>query len=112
MAQLRQDYSKFSQRQAEIIAVGPDGPRAFKRFWEAEEMNFIGLADVGSKVADLYYQEFNLLKLGRMPALFIVDKAGTVRFVHYGQSLADIPENDAILTVLDQLAREESDQPS
>jgi len=110
MAQLRQDYSKFTQREAEILVVGPDGPRAFKRFWEAEQMNFIGLADVGSKVADLYYQEFNLLKLGRMPALFVVDKSGFIRFVHYGQSLADIPENDDILAVLDQLPVEESGQ--
>ncbi len=41
--------------------------------------------------------------MGRMPALFVVDKTGLVRYQHYGHNMQDIPENSLILTILDQL---------
>lgn len=107
MAQLRQDYTKFEDLDAEILAIGPDGPNAFRRFWESEQMPFVGLADVGSKVAELYNQEVNIFKLGRMPALLIVDKQGIIRYRHYGRSMADIPANSEVLEVLKTLVEEE-----
>lgn len=103
MAQLRQDYEAFVKRNAEVIIIGPDGPRAFARFWQENAMPFIGLADVGSKVADLYSQEVNLLKLGRMPALFVIDPQGVIRYEHYAKSMSDIPSNDTVLRILDTL---------
>lgn len=101
MTQLRQDHEAFIKRNVIVMIIGPDGPRAFKRFWEEQKMPFIGLADVGSKVGDLYQQEVNILKLGRMPAVFVIDEEGKIRFVHYAQSMADIPSNSQILDVLD-----------
>ncbi len=106
MAQLRQDYAEFTRRGAAVIVLGPDGPRAFKRYWSENDMPFTGLADIGSKVADRYAQEVNLIKLGRMPAVFIVDKEGRIRFIHYGKSMSDIPPNPVVLEALDQLLEE------
>jgi len=103
LAQLRQDYDLFHQRGAEIIALGPDGPNAFERYWESEQIPFIGLPDIKSRISDIYYQEVNLLKLGRMPAIFVIDRQGIIRYAHYGDSLKDIPPNQVILDVLDQL---------
>jgi peroxiredoxin len=103
MAQLRLDYQKFVDRDAEIIAVGPDGHKAFQRFWESEKMPFIGLSDVGNRTAKQYFQEFNLFKYGWVPALFVVDKNGIIRYVHYGNSMSDIPENGKILELLDEI---------
>lgn len=103
MAQLRQDYDLFHQRGAEIIALGPDGPNAFKRYWESEQIPFIGLPDIKSRISDIYYQEVNLLKLGRMPAIFVIDRQGMIRYAHYGDSMKDIPPNQEILDILDQL---------
>jgi peroxiredoxin len=103
MAQLRQDYGKFQERKVEVIALGPDGPNAFKRFWQEQDMPFIGLADIKSQMADLFYQEVNILKLGRMPALFIIDLEGCIRFRYYGKSMSDIPSNEKVLEVLDQV---------
>ena len=51
----------------------------------------------------LYGQEVNLFKLGRMPAQVIVDKNGTARYVHYGHSMSDIPENSELFEMLDKL---------
>ena len=101
MAQLRKDYQEFVKRGAEILMLGPDGPNAFQRVWESEEMPFIGLADVRSKVADTFIQEVALLKLGRMPALFVIDPEGNIQYAHYGNSMSDIPANTEVLKVLD-----------
>jgi peroxiredoxin Q/BCP len=105
MAQLCQDYDLFAQRNTEILILGPDGPQAYKRHWEQEKMPAVGLADVKSRVADLYYQEVNLIKLGRMPAQFIVDPQGTVRYAYYGRSMSDIPSNASMLEMLDYLQK-------
>ncbi len=103
MAQLRQDYPKFVELETEILAVGPDGPKAYQRFWESEDMPFIGLSDVGNRIAKQFFQEFNLLKFGWVPALFIIDKNGKYRNIHYGKSMADIPENNQVLRVLSEI---------
>ena len=86
-----------------MLVVGPDGPRAFIRTWQQEGFQFPGLADPQHKVADLYNQEVNLLKLGRMPAVLVVDKPGKIVYEHYGESMSDIPLNQEILGVLDEL---------
>jgi hypothetical protein len=38
-----------------------------------------------------------------MPAQVILDKTGTARYVHYGKSMQDIPENKELLRLLDSL---------
>ena len=103
MAQLRQDYPKFVERQTEVIAVGPDSKQSFRDYWEAQDIPFIGLADPEHEVARQYEQEVNLLKLGRMPTQILIDTLGIVRFVHYSNSMADITENDEILRLIDDL---------
>lgn len=103
MAQLRQDHQKFVQKDAVILVVGPDGPKAFQRFWESEKMPFIGLSDVGNTISKSYFQEFNLLKFGWVPASFVVDKIGMIRYAHYGESMSDIPENEVVLKMLDEI---------
>jgi len=102
MAQLRQDYQAFINRKAQVIVVGPENAEAFAAYWQKNDLPFIGLPDPKASVLKLYGQEVNLFKLGRMPAQVIVDKAGLVRFVHYGHSMSDIPENSEILSLLDQ----------
>jgi len=103
MAQLRQDHAQFVDRQVEIIVVGPEGSAAFAAYWKANDLPFTGLPDPKASVLKLYGQEVNLFKLGRMPAQVIIDRSGMVRFVHYGHSMSDIPENSELLTLLDEL---------
>jgi peroxiredoxin Q/BCP len=103
MAQLRQDYQEFVDRDAEVVAVGPDSEQEFKDYWRKEELPFVGLADPTHTVADRYGQEVKLLRFGRMPALMVIDKAGLVRHSHYGGSMSDIPPNREIFDILDKL---------
>ena len=97
MAQLRQDYDEFEGQQTEIITVGPENAAAFETYFEENQLPFIGLPDPKHTVLKLYGQEVNLFKLGRMPAQVLIDKEGIARFVHYGHSMSDIPENREIL---------------
>ena len=106
MAQLCLDYQQFVERQTVIIVVGPDNTSAFASYWREHNLPFIGLPDPKATVLRLYGQEVNLFKLGRMPAQVIVDRRGVTRFVHYGHSMSDIPENAEVLGILDQLNQE------
>ena len=103
MAQLRRDYSEFEARDVIVVAVGPEDAAAFAKYWEKESLPFIGLPDPTHSVLKLYGQQVNLFKLGRMPAQVLIDKDGVARYVHYGHSMSDIPENAEILGLADEL---------
>ncbi len=103
MAQLRQDYGEFVKRQTQVIVVGKDSPGVFRAYWQEHDLPFVGLPDPKASVLKLYGQEVKLFKFGRMPAQVIVDKRGQARYVHYGHSMSDIPENAELLTLLDRI---------
>lgn len=103
MARIRDEYEKFKGRGAEILAVGPNTETAFQQYWDKEKIHFIGIPDPEHRVAVQYRQEVSLFKLGRMPLVCIIDTRGRIRYAHYGASMADIPENETLLNVIDQL---------
>ena len=96
-------YPDFENIGVEIIALGPDGPRAFKKFWDEENIPYIGCADIGSKVADSFQQEVNIFKFGRMPAEFIVSIDGIILYSHFGTSMSDIPDPTFLLKKIKEL---------
>lgn len=85
--------------------VGPDMSAVFKLYWAKEKLPFIGLADPKHSVADRYGQQVNLWKLGRMPALMVIDKKGRVRFTHYAENMRDYPTLEEMYAVLDRLGK-------
>ena len=108
MAQLRQDYPEFVARQTEVVVVGPDRAEAFAKYWEKENLPFIGLPDPKRKVLKLFGQEVNLFKLGRMPAQVIIDMEGIARYAHYGKSMSDIPANQELLALIDEIMKNQA----
>ena len=106
MAQLRQDFQKFNNENTVILVVGPENSRGFANYWAKNDLPFIGLPDPKHTVLKLYGQQIKIFKFGRMPAMVIVDKQGIVRFVHYGHSMSDIPENSDVLETLKSLNQE------
>ena len=103
MAQLRQDFAEFEKRETTILVVGPENAVAFSSYFAEHDLPFTGLSDPQHTVLNLYGQQINLFKFGRMPAQLLVDKAGKVRCVHYGSSMADIPENAEMLALIDEI---------
>jgi len=103
MMQLHQDYDKFIEKNTAIIVIGPEEGDRFKSYWEENNLQFYGIPDKKHSILDLYNQEVNLLKLGRMPAQMLVDKDGVLKYVHYGHSMKDIPENSEIFELINNL---------
>ena len=103
MAQLRRDYAQFEAVDTEVVVVGPEDAGAFENYWTENDLPYIGLPDPKHHVLKLYGQEIKLFKFGRMPAMVIIDKAGNARFVHYGKSMSDIPENRKVLRTLERI---------
>lgn len=100
---MRDDYEKFQQCGAEILALGPNTEAAFQQYWKNEKIPYVGLPDPEHRVAVKYRQEVSLFKLGRMPLVCVIDKSGRIRYAHYGASMADIPENQTLLDVINEL---------
>lgn len=103
MARLRDGYNEFTKRDAEILAIGPDSTEKFESYWQENNIPFLGLPDPQKQVSKTYKQEINLFKLGRMPLNAILDRKGNIRFIHYGYSMSDIPDNETLIEVIDQL---------
>ncbi len=106
MAQLRQDYQEFVNRDTEVLVVDPGDAKQVAEYWRKENLPMPGLVDPGHEVANRYGQEVKLLKFGRMPSMVVLDRAGAVRFEHRGDNMQDIPRNQPILALLDELNRE------
>jgi len=103
MAQLRQGYTDFVDRNVEVVVVGPEDASAFAAYFQKESLPFVGLPDPKASVLKLYGQEVNLFKLGRMPAQVLIDRAGVARYVHYGHDMTDIPPNAELLALADEI---------
>ena len=103
MAQLRQDFTEFEDRNTVILVVGPEDAAAFAGYFGDNSLPFIGLPDPIHSILKTYGQEIKLFKFGRMPAQVLVDRTGTARFVHYGHDMTDIPQNAEMLALIDEL---------
>jgi peroxiredoxin Q/BCP len=103
MMQLHQDYEKFSQLDTIIVVIGPEDSPAFKAYWDENKYDFIGIPDKEHEILKLYGQKVNIFKLGRMPGQMIIDKNGILRYVHYGNSMSDIPKNEELIKIIEEL---------
>jgi peroxiredoxin len=111
MAQLRQDYEEFVKRDTAVLVVGPENSKKFADYFGENNLPFTGLPDPEHSVLKRYGQEIKIFKLGRMPAQALVDKQGIVRFIHYGNSMSDIPETTEMLELIDTM-NQETEAPS
>jgi len=103
MAQLRQDYDEFVARDTAVLVLGPENKDAFATYFGEHNLPFTGLPDPQHSVLKLYGQQIKIFKFGRMPAQVLIDKEGIARFIHYGHSMRDIPENQEMLALIDSL---------
>lgn len=100
---MRRDHDRFTEMDTVIISIGPDDSEKFIKYWEKNDIPFVGLPDENHSVLKLYGQKVNLFKLGRQPAQMLIDKKGMLRFIHYGHSMSDIPSNEEMLKLIENL---------
>ena len=97
------DYEKFKDLNTELYAILPDNFENAKIFESDFAKKYPIFYDDKKKVNKMLKQEVKLLKLGRMPALLIIDKQEIIRYAYYSDSMDDIPENEDLFKVLETL---------
>jgi peroxiredoxin Q/BCP len=100
---LRDDIDRFTATGARVVAIAPDTAEGVARFVRDNDYPFPLLADATHEVFDAYDVVSRLMSLGQRPAVFVVDRAGTVRFDSIGTQQWEIPTNAAVLAVLTSL---------
>ncbi|TFG00214.1 MAG: redoxin domain-containing protein [Promethearchaeota archaeon] len=100
---MRKGYDKFQKLNAELYPILVDNKDNAIKMEEKYARKYPIYYDEKKTVADILNQEVKLLKLGRMPALLVLDKENVIRFAYYGESMKDIPENDELFEVLEEI---------
>lgn len=105
MAQLRHDYSKFTDLNTEILVMVPNGPFMIQKYSNENSNPYPILSDKGAKVAGQYFQVKHFFKLGT-PTVFLVDTKGQIRYAHYASSLLAEPDTSEPLAVLAEMQQQ------
>ena len=106
---MTEQYSRFTDAGAEVIAVVHDSATNARAFFERHPIPFPCLLDPDRRVYNRYPVESKAVSLGQRPALFVIDRDGIVRYAHIGWQQWQIPRNDDILQLCHSLSC--ADQP-
>jgi len=106
MAQLRRDYEQFRALSSEVLMVVPNGPKMIERYLKAHATPYPILSDKGARVAAQYGIELRgaIILPVYPPSVFLVDRAGKIRYVNYQSSYILEPDLREPQAVLAQLA--------
>jgi peroxiredoxin len=102
MAQLRQDYQKFTDLNTKILVMVPNGPKMIERHIKQFKTPYRILTVKGSKVAAQYFQVRKFFAIGT-PTVFLVNQNGEIIYAHYANSLLTEPDNNEPLKLLSDL---------
>jgi peroxiredoxin len=101
---LQEDYSRFVQLDAEILAISVEEPSIGQYVTELLDIAYPILSDPEHEVVD-QYGVYNLLGDSvATPSVFVIDTEGVIRWTYVGQSSSDRPTNEMILEQLTALA--------
>jgi peroxiredoxin Q/BCP len=100
---LRDRYGEFTERGAELIAIAPDTLENAQRYFQSNDIPFPCLPDPNRGVFRQYDVKSAMISLGQRPGLFVIDRAGVVRYAYLGWQQWEIPTVDETLRQLDAL---------
>lgn len=100
---MREDFDRFGQAGATILAVAPDTAEGVARFVRDNDYPFALLADDDHAVFDAYDVVSKLTSLGQRPAVFVVDRGGVIRLDAIGTQQWQIVPNDEVLALISSL---------
>ena len=83
--------------------VGPDPTPMWDQHWRGSGQTAVGVPDPSRQVAALYRQERRMMFW--LPAVFIIDRRGRLRYARYGATLRNTPLNETLLAELARINR-------
>lgn len=98
---MRRDYDKYLALDAELLVIGHQDMATCQAYFRNNELPFPGLVDEAYSVYQQFDVQSKAVSLGQRPGLFIIDKAGTVRFAYVGWQQWEIPPNNEVLEMLE-----------
>ncbi len=102
---MRDEHPRFEAAGARVAVVVRERPDRLRGHWAGLRLPFVCVPDPDGHVSAAWGQQWKLLKLGRLPAQFVVDGAGRVALAHYARDMSDIVGNDRVLDVVHGLTR-------
>lgn len=105
LAELREAYPRFRQERAEILVIGPDPEPAWHERWPGLQLAAVGVPDPNRRLASLYRQERRMAFW--LPAAFIIDRRGRLRYARYSATLRDTSAAEELLAELARINRPE-----
>ena len=97
---VRDDISRYSNINAEVIGISVDSVFTLKRYKEDQQYNFPLLSDFNKEISALYgalYTDWILdMKGVSKRAAFIVDKQGMLVFIEVLENAGELPDFTAI----------------
>lgn len=99
------DYLQFKALDTEILAIAHDELENAKAYFTKNNLPFPGLVNQDHTLYDQYDVAEKVISLGQRPGLFIIDKQGIVQFSHVGYQQWEIPTNQKVLAILQDIQR-------
>ena len=103
MSSSRDDYSKFTAVDAEIVGVSMNHPLSQKAFSDFLKLNFPLLTDFPDGKTTQAYGVFNADRRLAVRSYFIVDKQGVIRYKKVLAPKEPLVENEALIAEVKKL---------
>lgn len=97
---MRDDYERFTDLGAEVVAISAEQPGAAEAYLRSHPLPYPVVVDADHAVFDAYDVTSRMLSLGQRPGLFVVDGDGVVRFDSIGTQQWQIPPDEQVLDIL------------
>lgn len=99
----RDNMKLYDSLDAEVIGISVDSFFTLKAFKESQNLNFTLLSDFNKEVSEKYgvlYEDFFGMKGVSKRSAFVIDKEGIVRYAEVLDDASEVPDFNAIQSVL------------
>ena len=103
MSSSRDDYSKFTAADTEIVGISMNHPMSQKAFADFLKLNFPLVSDFPQGLTTQAYGVFNATNRLAVRSYFIIDKQGVVRYKKVLVPKEPLVENDVLLAEVKKL---------
>jgi peroxiredoxin len=104
---VRDDIARYNNANTSVLGISVDSYATLKKFKEEQGYNFPLLSDFNKEVSALYetiYDNFaGWMKGVSKRSAFVIDQDGIIRYAEVLENAGDVPDFEAINTLIKQL---------